>query len=200
MNWLNLDSGSSAHCVYAQRGVDRFYISLLPPAGDLISAGLAGHLSSCTSLHWFSCTFPSHTPLLRSSNKLPGSIPRWRNLISLFPGATLQDLSRKHQECTRGKPRERRTRNSKWCLAETRRRGSQRWCWASRTEEKEVRSFLIVTKCILMLAQRLFVRPRWSYLWPPSLPPFLLMFSHWTDPLGSSFECSCAFIFSSLPG
>lgn len=105
MNWLNLDSGSSARpCVYAQRGADRFYISLLPPAGDLISAGLAGHLSSCTSLHWFSCTFPSHTPLLPSSNKLPGSIPCWRNRVSLFPGAALQDLSRKHQECRRGKP------------------------------------------------------------------------------------------------
>lgn len=113
----------------------------------MISAGLAGHLSSCTSLHWFSCTFPSHTPLLPSSNKLPGSIPCWRNRVSLFPGAALQDLSRKHQECRRGKPRERRTRNSKRGLAEpwhSPRGGGASSCGAGSLlqEGKEVGSFL----------------------------------------------------------
>lgn len=173
MNWLNLDSGSSAlTCVCAQRGVDRFYIfhfASSRPRG--FRWGIwANELPSTSSAVLTLASQPSF-PLQVS---LLALVPAGEILINPFPGSTLQNLSREHQERTRRKAQEGMTGKPKdaWPNLETHKEMEGLPAVVlgplpSAQGGKEVRNYFTITGGILTCYLKETVNSQLrSYLWP----------------------------------
>lgn len=173
MNWLNRYSGSSAHtCVYAPGGVDSFCISILPPAGDLISSGLASAPTWANALRCAgsaALSLPTHPPsliketswlysLLEKSNK---PFPRHH------PSEPVTETPRMHKRKT---PRE--TPNDAWPSfgAHPWGRGSSSWVLLSLLHWREGKKELFCHYKVHshVMPKRLLVCPWWRsyHLWP----------------------------------
>ena len=175
MSWRHLDSGSSEHTFFpACRGADSFSVLLLPLAGDLVRSALAPALMECP------CPRSAVVPLTPQPPGPPQKslltlISTGENLMSLFLGSTLQHLSYKHQEHTRGKPQEGMTRKPRERLLKPltlTQRWKVFWLWSwvplpSAQEGRKWGTIRLWRMAFLHANSKRLVNP-WlrSYLWP----------------------------------